>query len=313
MKEYELKSFLEDKDVRFLAQRIFLLNKSIINIENASDFDVFDALCSRLYLFACHPIRERLLKLLSSGVSSEIEPDMLYDREYRKALWQKIFIDGNIDLLDTRSEIKIPIISDIENTVFCINSKIDIYFTDIHSLLEATLVKIRDRRVTKLFFDARTVTFSRPDDFHAQIAYNSLKNGDNNSSLLELWLLCRILMNTDIPLSLRVENTKKAENILNLIFRLGLSPKIIIGFDISDNIDYSKIYELLSFYGKKNISLEIFCSKENIDRILEFANIVPLTFVEKNSVNAKILEGEFASVLSKYERELLISHLGKAK
>lgn len=313
MRGYKLKGFLKEADVRFVAQRILLLNNSIIGIENASDFDVFDVLCSNLYLLAGHPIRERLLQLLSKESFCGIETCMLYDREYRKKLWQKIFIDADIELPDTRSGIKIPIFSDIEDTVFCINSEIDISFTDIHSLLEATLVKIRDIRVTKLFFDARTVTFSRPDDFHAQIIYESLKNGDNNSSLLELWLLCRILMNTDIPLSLRVENTKKAENILNLIFRLGLSPKIIIGFDISDNIDYSKIYEILSFYGKKNISLEIFCSKENIDHILEFANIVPLTFVEKNSVNAEMLDEEFASVLSEYERKLLISHLGKAE
>ena len=315
MNSIELKRFLEEPSVRIVAQRIISVNRKSIDAQNASDYDAFEALCDRLYLLAGHPIRNRFLQLLSTASACDISIDMLYDGEYRKALWQRIFIDNNIVLPNIKSEAdkKIPLEGLTLEKAFFVNSEIDISKENTYVLLDGMLAKIKKSGTTEIYFDARNISFIRPDDFHAQKMLESLKKGENDSSLLELWLLCRILMNIDVPLILRVDDFKKADDILSLIFRLGLLPKIIISIDISSDVDYDNLYAFLSLHHKKNISLEITCSKENKEDILNFLNIVPLVFVKRISIAPDLLEKAIFSILSKEETVLFNSYLRKVK
>lgn len=311
----KLINFLREKNTRIFASKTPFLKCKIMNLEKASDFDVFDSFCDQLYLFAGHPVRERFLNLLSECLSTNIEPIMLYDAEYRKKLWQKIFFDSSVILPIPESTPQNDTFIVEEKRVFYINSVIQNSFADIYSLLENTLEQIDLQGAEECFFDAKKIEYIRPDDFHAQKSYEKVKNGNNDNSMVALWLLCRVIMNTDLNIVLRVDSVKKAEDILTLIFKLGLSPKLIIDIDISNNFDYLNIYEFLIAHSKKNISLKLSCSKETTDEkdVFDFLKIVPLVFVERTDIKIQTMQNMFNSILKKEETMRVISHLYRVK
>ena len=306
--------FLRDENVRISASKIFDLNDVIFDSQKASDFDVFNVLCEYLYLFAGHPIRENFLNLLSKYLGNNISVHNFYDFEYRKKLWQKLFCDGDIVLSQNEIDVKFEYLSyEKEKNILYLNSSIDLSCKNIYELLDNTLGKLKYSNCEAIYFDARNIEFERPDDFHAQQVYEDLKNNCNDASLLELWLLCRVLMNTDLALHLEIERTQDARDILNLIFRLGLLPNIKLEFDISKIDKYDQIYALLKNYNKKNISLKISCSKENSDEILSFLNAVPLLFVDSADIDLDFFKFALSFVLSKEEVSLAIYRLYTVK
>ena len=308
MDNSELIAFLKNENIRMISSKMPAFKNKNIDVKKLSDFDVFNALCENIYLFSGHPYRYHFLNLLSECASCDISSTALYNVEYRKKLWQRIFFDSNIVLPHSKIAITKNVSGEaLEN--FYLNSAIDCTFDDIYSLLDSVLKRIKSCAAKKLYFDARNINFIRPDDFHAQRSYNELKESENDSSLLSLWLLCRILMNTELKLDLTVENTKKAEDILVLISRLGLSPEITLGFDIVNYRDYNAIYELLIKYSEKNISLELICTKEDTDLFLSFLSVVPLVFIKRVKIAAGKLETALGSLISAEEIELIISYL----
>jgi hypothetical protein len=311
----EFIDFIKNNDTRFVASKLLRVQSKSVTPHNASDYDVFCALCDSLYLLAGHPMRERFLKLLSSYSLSEIFVDMLYNGEYQKRLWQKIFVDGNIVLPSYKSVFNLKSMPEkkIDDKFFCINSAIDSSCENIYTLLDKLLGKIKDSAANVICFDTRNISFTRPDDFHAQRAYDSIKLGDSDFSMLSLWLMCRILMNTDLQLRLTVKNIKMADDILTMIFRLGLSPKIIISIDASKCEEYSKIYELLKNYGQKNISLELYSAKENINMLIDFLYKVPLMFVKAIDIPEECIKYLLNDRVTEQELELITSHLYTAK
>lgn len=307
--------FLREKNTRILVFKTPFFSSAIPNIKNASDFDVFNALCNQLYLFAGHPIRKCFLNLLSESLSAEVPINMLYDPEYRKKLWQKIFFDPSVSL--PTSTVNIENYANIvkKTEFFNINSAIKTSFDNIYFLLENTLEQIKLQGAEECFFDVEKIEYIRPDDFHSQISYENLKNGKSDNSLVALWLLCRVLMNCNINLVLKVDNIKKAEDILMLIFKLGLSPKTVIDINISKYIDYNMLYQFLMLHNEKNISLKLSCSKESVDEndILDFLRIVPIIFVERTNINIQVMQNVLSSILSKEETVCAISRLYQVK
>ena len=92
----ELIDFLREKNTRIVAAK--MLPVSIMDSENASDFDVFNIFCEKLYLLAANPLRERFLRAICEASRCDIKPIMLYDCEYRKKLWQKMFLSGSVSV-----------------------------------------------------------------------------------------------------------------------------------------------------------------------------------------------------------------------
>ena len=311
----ELIAFLKNDSTRIVVSKMPSFRNRRINVHFASLFDIFNALCENLYLLAENPMRERFLNLISKSLKGNISVPMLYDVEYRKKLWRKIFIDSEVDLPQAAcsTEFKMSNYKRNDACGFFINQEVDFSCENIYALLDEILLKIKTNNLNTLFFDARKINFARPDDFHAQKNYENVKNGENDDSTLLLWLVCRVLMNTDAQFYLTVDNAKSAEDISTLVFRLGLEPKVNLCIDTSKFDDFKKIYELLVYYNKKNISLELYCNKENIDILSGILNVIPLVFIETIDVDECTLRKMLSNMLSSYEVERIISHLGKAK
>ena len=314
MDNRELISFFSDNDVRFIALKMLTLKSTIRNIRYASNFDVFNALCENLYLLAGHPIRIRFLNLLERGSRSKISAPLLYDLEYRKKLWQRIFFDDEIYLpsnLDI-SFLEKKTVSRVKVNTFCINLAIDYSFENIYQLLDDIIVKIEKSGANEITYDARNIIFSRPDDFHSQEAYKACKNGDCNFSLVELWLLCRILMKTELPLNLIIGSNKIADQILELVFKISNIKKVILSFDISNMLEYAEIYNILLKHKQKNISLELDCTKENKNNFIEFLNTVPIVFVERSKLDSSVVS-IIDNLVEEQEKPLIISYLYRVK
>lgn len=293
----ELLLFLRDENIRAIASKTPTLKNSIMDTLLASDFDVFNALCENIYLLAGHPMRDELLSLFRKYSSIDVTFEVLYDLEFRKALWQKIFVDDSIIPPKTfgAPDVKMNLFDKKADNAFSINSVLDGTCENIYLLLDKTLNKIKTDNADALYLDARNIVFARPDDYHAQRDYEALKTKSSDGSLALLWLLCRILMNADLELILSVDSAKKAEDILALIYRLGLSSSIRLLIDVSNFDGCGRLYKLLMLYSKKNISLELYCNKENINMLIEFLNTVPLVFVRNIDAEPTFLRNLLSS------------------
>ena len=311
----ELIAFLKNESVRTVAKRMPALKSQNINADYASDFDVFNALGDSIYLLVGNPIRDKLLDLISKSLGLDVSANMLYDSHYRIALWQKIFIDGDIDLPNPKRNLDLKGINNGKksSSSLVINNVLDPSYDSIFDLLDSFLVKIKSEGIDTLCLDARNISFVRPDDFHTQQNYESLKSGKEDSSMLILWLTCRVLMNTNIRLSIVIDKSDIAEKILELVFRFAPLLNITLRIAPASLDDANKIYDALLRYNKKNISLELACAKENIDVLINFLRTVPLVFVKEIDTDAGTLREVFYSLLSMDESELAINYLYKAK
>lgn len=290
MSNNRLIDFLRDKNIRIIASKMPFFQNSIIDFNKASDFDIFNALCTDIYLLSGHPTKKRFLSLLSEYSKSEISCELLCDLNYQKALWKRIFLDSNIILPQSKSDINtFKHLSSIKETrIFCIDEAIDVSFDTVYDLLDNVLNKISAENVSKVSLDLKQINFARPDDFHAQKVYDKIKSSEEDASLLKLWLLCRILMNTAVDIELKADLFEDVIEILKLIFRLGLSPKVLIEINVERLESYDGIYEFLMLYNDKNISLEIYYPKEKTKIIEEFLKAVPMVFIE--SINSKAVK-----------------------
>ena len=120
-------------------------------------------------------------------------------------------------------------------------------------------------------------------------------------------------MNLKLPLLLKVDSEEKAEAILGLIFRVSSPLKIVISLEISKKVDADKILNILMRYYKKNISLELSCSKENMNSLFDFFKVVPMVFIDCIVGDVDEIKDAFAFMTSKCESNLIISHLIEVK
>ena len=313
MENNELIKLLRDNTTRIIASKMPALQGKNIDFERASCFEIFASLCDGIYLLAGHPLRTCFLNLLSQYSSNDIAPAGLCNPEYQKMLWQKIFTDSTIQL--PKPDVKLEKIEHQEKVKgdLLLNSEISTSFESIYDLYKLVCEKIKLARPDRIVLDSRKITFVRPDDFHSQEAYDALKNGKGDASSVILWVLCRVLMNTDIPLALSIDSAKKAEDILGLVYRVSSPKKITLLLENLSESEYSAIYNILLNYHKKNISLELCFSKENKNLILRYLAIVPLAFVDGVSVEQDTLSDALREVITQEEIPLVISRLYTAK
>lgn len=309
--------FLRNENTRVIASKMLALKNSKLKIEKASDFDIYNVLCENLYLLCGHTVRKDFLSLLSEASSTDVSPIMLYDLDFRKKLWQKIFFDTDIELpiktVDLKKSVDMTKQRN-QDKVLNLNSEIALSFENIYSLRDYIFEKINVESISTVFFDAEKIEYIRPDDFHAQKAYENLAC-EKNASIVFLWLLCRIFMNRALKLILKVDNAKKAADIIALIHRFGVTPQIAIEVNIANRYDYNSFYKLLTGYAQKNISLKLFCPKEMeiSDDFLNILKVIPLVFIESVDVNFQNIENAINLMITKDEAFLVISYLNLAK
>ena len=282
MEDSKLVLFLHDEKTRFIVSRIAFLNNDFRKFEFFSDFDVFNILCENLYLLKYHKTRDEFLNVLENMIGRKIETSKLSLPQYRISIWQKIFkCEESFD-----REINFPhaaIKPSAKNRVFHLDSCIDNNYSDIFELLQSSIDAIKRIDANSIFFDANNIIYSRPDDYRASINYEAIKSEEKDSSMLLLWMLCRILMNTDATLILRCNSIEKIESILSLVFNLRLSPKIILSLNNMNKADCDKVFDLLFKFKEKNISLEL--SPKESDELVDMLREMPLCFI--SNVNAK--------------------------
>ena len=285
MKKERLVTFLHSEEIRFTASRIALALGDNRNVKNLSDFDVYDLLCANLYLLLGNRKREEFLNVLEGELGEHIDVDRLFDRAYSIYVWQRIFnIESNtMHICDLKKNIQNAYgIEGLSEVCLAINSE----YSDIYELLQSNVERINILGANVIDFNAVNIEFSRPNDFLASKNYDAIKRGEQDSSVLSLWLLCRILMNCNVALRLTVDSVEKAEKILSLIFKLRLSPKVILCID--GNVNYADAFLLLLGYQEKNISL-VLLTKEKND-LMDALNEIPICFISSIGQGKKMLD-----------------------
>ena len=294
MENNRLISFLRDSETRFIVSRIALLNNDTRKIDYLSDFDIYNILCENLYLLSGHKKRAEFVEILGSFVDGDIGKSDILSHRSRMLLWQRIFdIEPNEKKFNDADNEKTVKSIRLSEPSFNLNMSINKSFTDVYALLDATLEKIHLSNANTIVFDAKNLTYSRPNDYTATMNYEAFKANNVDISILLLWLLCRVFMNYDASLVLKVESLEKAEKILSMIFNLKLSPNLIISFDDLQSQYYRGAFELILKYKEKNISLEFF-SKE-IGDLKHILNEVPLCFISNINTSLDELEAVFSS------------------
>ena len=285
MEKERLVTFLHSEEIRFTASRIALALGDNRNVKNLSDFDVYDLLCANLYLLLGNRKREEFLNVLEGELGEHIDVDRLFDRAYRIYVWQRIFnIESNtMHICDLKKNIQNAYgIEGLFEVCLAINSE----YSDIYELLQSNVERINILGANVIDFNAVNIEFSRPNDFLASKNYDAIKRGEQDSSVLSLWLLCRILMNCNVALHLTVDSVEKAEKILSLIFKLRLSPKVILCID--GNVNYADAFLLLLGYQEKNISLALLTKEKN--DLIDALNEIPICFISSIGQGKKMLD-----------------------
>ena len=285
MEKERLVTFLHSEEIRFTASRIALALGDNRNVKNLSDFDVYDLLCANLYLLLGNRKREEFLNVLECELGEHIDVDRLLDRAYRIYVWQRIFnIESNtMHICDLKKNIQnVYGIEGLFEVCLAINSE----YSDIYELLQSNVERINILGANVIDFNAVNIEFSRPNDFLASKNYDAIKRGKQDSSVLSLWLLCRILMNCNVALRLTVDSVEKAEKILSLIFKLRLSPKVILCID--GNVNYADAFLLLLGYQEKNISLALLTKEKN--DLIYALNEIPICFISSIGQGKKMLD-----------------------
>lgn len=290
MRGKELIAFLHDDNIRkFALKTKYFKNK---NVDFASDFDLFSALCDSISLFAGHRVRASLIDSIESGFGERINPTDLILSEYRKALWQEIFSEERASNASNKLKGSATGLSDFE---YCekkislktidLSASLDTHLEDIFDALDYIMEKIENNGIEGVRFDMRKIEYVRTNDFFAKESYGLLRQELDNGGAFLIWLLCRILMKANLTLILMVDNFNQAKKILELFSILRLNPQIIISFDAFEKEDYKSYTELVLSEYKKSISLEPYFSKEMrvsdaTASIKELISDIPIVFLK---------------------------------
>ena len=279
--------FLKSSKTRAIASLLFK-KSSDFDVDEMSDYDVFSILCRNMPLLAGHSVRHEFLSVVGNALDEELDIVRLFDEDYQKVIWQRIFdyesilnlSEYNINsrhLLNFDGEHKMAIV---------LNDSLDLSFENTFLLLDNLLSYIRLNAIGRIVVDMRNIRHCRPNDFSAERCYDELKVGDGkiDASALILWLSCRLLMQEKLQLFMIAEKASDIEYVLELLSVIKLSPDIIACMSV-DSCDFDNIFELLINYRKKNISLELFEPKEmNLNMLEEYLNniisVVPLALID---------------------------------
>lgn len=316
--------FLRDLQVRrFVFKTEYFKN---VNTDFASDFDVYTALCESITFFVGNQIRDSFLRVLSDESSEDVTPLALCNSEYRKNLWKRVFYDESSKALNMEKKALNPCFlkeqSLISQESIDISGLVRIDFENIFDALEDALLTLSAKKVGMISFDMRGMKYTRPNDFLAQKSYEQFKLGATDGTAFFLWLLCRILMKTKFTLRIIVDDTEAAESIIELLSVLKLDTEIYISFSDCLTDEYEKYARLLLQNYKKNISLELYISKEmERDAILErFENIIkiiPLVCIkipcEAADIVCSLIDNLLEGKVESAEKNIIINALRRAE
>ena len=322
MRGESLIKYLHDENVRrFAFKTEFFKDK---NIEFASDFDVFSAICDSVSLFVCHSVRNDLFFAIKP-YADDVDPFLLYDVEYRKVIWQRVFCEESESSFENIRFEKDFNIKGSSLVIFekatDIDSLVECDCDTVFDVLDRALKKIKEDNIKIINFDVRTIKYSRPDDFHASESYKQFVGGKSGDVFL-LWLLCRIFMNFDLKLRLIVNSSSEAKQILNLLSSIKLSPCIYICFDVFKENEYQNFIDMVLENYKKNISLELYFSKEidknNLSVVLKkLIHIIPIACIKVSNDNfdvfLKALDIALAGAINSAEKSALLNFLSMVK
>ena len=320
----KLIGFLRDSEIRAAALKTPDIASALQKVDNASDYDVFAALCKNLYSFAGHSIRNEFLSLISPFLTEGEAYEELRLYENARLVWKRIFCEEeSLRRMKPVPKIEETVNFDFKNLdkIFYLDSAIDKSFDGVFELSDAILKKIKEQSAEALYIDITEISFVRPNDYNASKAYNELKKGCGGGDALKLWLLCRTLMRANLKLLLKTDSVKKAEEVAKLIYRLRLSPQITVCADIFSDIDYDELYSFIIRYKEKSVSASLCASAKTpvdnessvVERLSHIFSRLPILFIESIDVESDILKLALKRKLSENEVELAINYLYRAK
>ena len=286
-------TFLKNDKTRIIAAKMLSQKENKVDVFCLSDYEVFSTFCDFYLLLTGHPIRTVLDGVFSANQIVP-EPFKLANSEYKKVIWKKIFsFEANV--FDPALYVKDNCLPKVgskydKEEFFYLNNEIVGGYSDVFSLLEYIIEKISKENKSIIYCDVSNIEYANTDDYHANIAYGKLKNGENLSAELLLWVICRILMCTPVSLYLKTDSSEKAKQIIDLIYARRISSRIHLSFLAEEREKIENIFEFYLKKCKKNISLEFYFSKEissqKVTEILaEIYSIIPFGLIKPSAVD----------------------------
>lgn len=272
----ELLSLLRDGENRIIASKTSYFRMRFFEKADASslsDYDVFSALCDSAIFFAGHPIRAAI-KNITENAGADFDSFKLQSEEYRKLLWQSIFLEER----ERTDFIPSSVDFDVDNTLsqkeknarknlryISLEALLSADYTnhsDLFSFFESIAKNIDNSENTTLYFDVSQLEFGYTDNYHAEESYKRFKSGENAEFELLFWVVCRLLIDTKISLYLKLDSANKMTKILSALRRLRISKEITIAFPVEKIAEAEEIFDLFLKYDEKNLSLETYFSEE---------------------------------------------------
>lgn len=330
----ELLSLLRDGENRIIASKTSYFRMRFFEKADASslsDYDVFSALCDSAVFFAGHPIRAAI-KNITENAGADFDSFKLQSEEYRKLLWQSIFLEER----ERTDFIPSSVDFDVDNTLsqkeknarknlryISLEALLSADYTnhsDLFSLSEAIAKKLMACGCDALYFDVSQLEFVYTDNYHAEESYKRFKSGGRAEFELLFWLSCRLLIDTGLSLYLKVESAEKTEKILSVLKRLRISKEITVAFPIEKKAEAEGIFAL--FLKEKNLSLETYFSEERsiieeVELLKNLYGTVPLGFAypsaeyEKSETHGAAMSVFLDGVTEREaEKTFLLKHFG---
>ena len=305
-------TFLKNDQTRIIAAKMLSQKENKVDAFCLSDYDVFSVLCDFYLLLTGHPIRTALDDVFAKNQIIP-EPFKMKNSEYKKSIWKQIFsFEGyafDPALYEEKNDLpKVKLGSD-KKDFFHLTKEIVRGYDDAFLLLEYIIEKISKENKSIIYCDLSAIEYANTDDYHANIAYGKLKNGENLSAELLLWLICRILMRLPVSLYLKTDSSEKAKQVINLIYARRISSRIYLSFVVEKRKEIENIFEFYLENDKKNISLDFYFSKEISSQkateiFAEIYGVIPFGLIKPSAVDCNI--GLYREALNNWLSSIVI-------
>lgn len=277
----------DEKNCKFLS----LLGKDM-KIEKMSAFERFAFFADNLDLAIGSRVKREFISALSFDLKAAVPDDVYLDREDQKAIWRRINGDNNAEIniakTSNRSTYKNHTdegkISKINISDFLKSIKKDgARITELGDLIS----KVAEYGAIVL--ETADFVYRRPDEYHSRLALKKIISDEPYSkeeiSLLEAWIICRVLMQKNAKLYLVAnKDISELKKLLELLDSRELCPFVYICF--SDAELCADVGKICLEAEQKNISPKIIISEEiENDDILflirSLASELPFTLISE--------------------------------
>ncbi len=248
-------------------------------IKKMSDFERLAFMCKSLTGLAGNKLSKNFMTALYTDLGYEADVSLLGERDVQKQLW-RLFYSGDAIVTNITATGEAPNYADLlalcldfyNKTEKATSFDIDDLINCKKGLCKDSLVDtiselvdfLRSRDIKKIFFNIADFSYSRPDSYHAELAYKKALNGEKcnteERSLLKLYILSELLKVEKIKVAFVINNSAEpAEKIISRLSQM----KIKGDFSICFGADNEKIIaSAAALCMEKNISSEIIFSEE---------------------------------------------------